>query len=667
MSAKPEGVPALRYLTERGFNASDTAIHQIDFATLETCEERSGVYAAKYPKGTQCIILPHLDLYGEDTGYRSVRFVTPPNQGFGLPKMKVRAGMPPRAHFPVTNQFSTTLYITESWLKAVALSKHGKFSVGVNGCWGWSGGKNSEMIQDLWDFPWAKITDLVIVWDSNVVDNDNVKSAACALYHKLRFVREADVAVHILRVPKTADGKDQGVDDWIASGDFDLDTLSTFADMGIDIEESPFYTMNSKACYVGGSNVFVDLEDCTVMNERHFHTRYAPIKYDNADGKPVSVTRAWIGWQGRQEKRRIVVRPGADRLGDDWVNLWQPSDIVPTEGDVSIHEEFLRRAVPDPAERRYLQQWIGHAVQKQDVKMNVAMVFYSPEEGTGKTMTANAIGSMFGRHNVASITLAQLREGFNSVYATKQLVIMNENAKGHDSKALLEKLKTFITEEEVMVRAMHTNPYPAENHANVILTMNHADSLPMSQHDRRFNIVQFAPALVHDKVWAESVWDWHDSHAAELLWYYMSIDLEGFDPFRAPAMNEAKRELVHTAADKWTKAIIEMLSDRKSFFASLMWREDIRYVRWLMIAQALWHHDGDFTDKSRLQGDATRLGQAFKAQASYFGIDPARAVFKPTRVGGVMTGYVDLDYGQEEDLPRRERDVLRPQQRERNF
>lgn len=634
---------AMSYLADRGITQSQYLIHGMGSVPAEETLKQHNIRGNGYPEGTVALIFPFFDRHGEPTGFAQARFIVPEkHKHIPFIKAKEPTNVFRRAHFPRTNRVSTTLYITESYLKAVALADQGKFAVGVNGCEGWSGGKNSELLEDLWRFPWNEIETLAICWDSDIISNPRVRASACRLFHTLRFIREAEVAVRLLVVPMTAEGEKQGVDDWIKSGNADLDTLSDFSDVGINVHDSPFYDLNSKVCYVGASNVFVDLNDCVVMGERHFHTRYAPIKIDNSDGKPVGATRPWISWSDRMERGRIISKPGAPRITEDAVNVWRPSDVEPLEGDVGVHEEFLARAVPEDVERQYLKQWIGHAVQHPDVKMNVAMVFYSPEEGTGKTMTATAVGRMLGAHNVANMTIALLREQYNSAYATKQLMIVNENNKSQDSKAILEKLKTFITEKEVMVRQMHTNAYSVENYCNVILTMNHADALPMSSHDRRFMIIQFAPVLAQDLDYAEKVWIWHDQNAAALLHHYMGVDLTGFDPARAPPISEAKRELVSAAADRWTKAIIELCSDKTGLFESMGWRGDLRYITWSKLAMQLWHDAGGYTDKIGLQRDATRLGQAWSAQASHYGYDPKKCV-KKLRVGGKVIQVVDLD------------------------
>lgn len=661
---KPETVSptslAMSYLSERGIREPQAIIHGITWCQADKIPEQFGISGKGYPEGTSAILLPHCDLHGQETGFVSARMVVPEkHRGWPKPKSKEPINTMRRAHFPRTNKFQDTLYITESWIKAVKLSEAGKFAVGVNGCNGWGGGKNAEMLEDLWRFPWNSIQRLVIVWDSDIRTNPNVKASACRLFHKLKFIREADIEIMLLMVPDKADGSKQGVDDWIVSGEADLETLTTFADAEIDVHDSPFYELNSKVCYVAGSNVFVDLEGCDVMHERHFHTRYATVKVENKDGNPIPATRPWIGWVDRCERGKIVSRPGAERMLPDAVNVWQPSDVTPTDGDVSVHLEFLRRAIPSDVERQYLQQWIGHAVQKQDVKMNVALVFFSPEEGTGKTMTANAIGRMFGTHNVANMTIALLKEGFNSAYATKQLLIINENNRSNESRAILEKLKTFITEREVMVRQMHTNPYSVENYCNVIMTMNHSDALPMSAHDRRFMIIQFAPVLAQDPAYGELVWDWHDQHVSDLLGYYMEMDLEGFNPFKAPPMNEAKRALTMAAADRYTHAVVDLCSDPAEFFSSIGWREDLRYFTWAGLAKQLWHDDAGFVNKKTLDSDTKSLGAAFAAQASHYGYDPAKCKVQK-KIAGKTIWLVDLRPGEDEDTKARQRDIENP-------
>src|SRR5690606_10465656 len=88
-------------------------------------------------------------------------------------------------------------------------------------------------------------------------------------------------------------------------------------------------------------------------------------------------------------------------------------------------------------------------------------------------------------HNRSTPTTENLLENFNGFVINKSLCVVEE-VKAHGRHDIHNKLKTWITEDTIMVRVMNRIAYEAPNRINFILLTNFLDALPIDIDDRRF-------------------------------------------------------------------------------------------------------------------------------------------------------------------------------------
>ena len=137
--------------------------------------------------------------------------------------------------------------------------------------------------------------------------------------------------------------------------------------------------------------------------------------------------------------------------------------------------------------------WIAYILQYRD-RSKTAWVLHGTQ-GTGKgILTNNVLRPIFGTHT-ASRRMEELSEKYNHFMADSLLVFVDEvqiKALGNE-RGIMAKLKNFITEEFVPIRAMHANAIESRNFTNWIFMSNMTDPVMIDKGDRRFNVGKYQP------------------------------------------------------------------------------------------------------------------------------------------------------------------------------
>lgn len=147
--------------------------------------------------------------------------------------------------------------------------------------------------------------------------------------------------------------------------------------------------------------------------------------------------------------------------------------------DVEVTEHFMN--------------WLAYILQRRD-RAKTAWIMHGTQ-GTGKgVLTNNILRPIFHPHT-ASRRMEELNEKYNHFMADSLLVFVDETqikALGNE-KGVMAKLKNFITEEYVPIRAMHANAIEQRNYCNWIFMSNMSDPVIIDKGDRRFNVGRYQP------------------------------------------------------------------------------------------------------------------------------------------------------------------------------
>ena len=491
-------------------------------------------------------------------------------------KMFCPPNEPPRAYLPPVYDWAKlrdgeTVYIHESCIKAVNGARLGKASVGLNGVWGWSSRKHSiALVQELRDLPWkAKKLQPVIVFDSNAEDNWHVQEAENQLAAKLMEITGRQAVA--LRVPKTAQGEDQGFDDY-AMVVGDAAALSFLEDeslrRAIDISEynRMMVQLNTEVCVVRELGRIADQATGDLMTRATFtDVNYAHFVYTGEDDRQINVPRLWLSSNSRVEVQSLEYSPGAGRVVNGNLNMWRGMGGEPEPGDVEPWLELLTNNVKDEELRQWIIAWCAYPLQNLGKKMSAYILVFGPS-GTGKNLFFKPFHSIYGGNAVILDTDA-MKSQFTSFYAQRQFVHADElvRARGEED-AVSQRVKAMVTQEKIKVNKKGQPEYDVENHLNLVITSNYWDCIKLDADDRRACVIRWGPGEVDRRGdqaywqryvrWVESGWG-----PAALYHYLLNLDISWFDPSAWAPHTVWKQEVKVATMSPMEQWALDLLED----------------------------------------------------------------------------------------------------------
>lgn len=116
------------------------------------------------------------------------------------------------------------------------------------------------------------------------------------------------------------------------------------------------------------------------------------------------------------------------------------------------------------------------------------VVLVSEERGTGKTTFLNWMDMIFGENCVA-ISPDDVSRGFNSIYATKNIILIDEAVA--EKQATVEKLKSIATAKTISVSQKFVSEYSIPFYGKVILCTNkETDFMKIDNEEIRFFVLK---------------------------------------------------------------------------------------------------------------------------------------------------------------------------------
>ncbi|MFK5938282.1 MAG: DUF5906 domain-containing protein [Sulfurimonas sp.] len=155
-----------------------------------------------------------------------------------------------------------------------------------------------------------------------------------------------------------------------------------------------------------------------------------------------------------------------------------------------IINALLENIAPYEDERVFLLNWLSTILNT--AKKTKTAIILKGIQRTGKGVFASKIIE-YAMHesNCFVATNANLSDNFNS-YLEDKLFITFDEVKGdfHKDKDIANKIKLIVSEENISIRTMHTNPYMIRFSANCIFLSNEDLPIPMDQSDERLSVIE---------------------------------------------------------------------------------------------------------------------------------------------------------------------------------
>jgi hypothetical protein len=523
--------------------------------------------------------IPYFDLDGRlrQDGFFRFRFtVDHPSRGWGSTAVteKPRRYAQPlnsgcAVYFPptiigctwraVANDPAIPVVITEGELKSACASSLGAPTMGLGGVNNWRTATmaRNELLPELEEFKWHLRT-VIILFDSNINRNPNVACAASMLASVLTM---RGAIVKLTHPPVNTEDTDKhglGVDDWLYQLPKDVnkaDALTKLLAEAPDVDgAAALHAVNLELARVVASKDYVRLVDGRRITKRELveETEYGGRTY-NVDmivnnqvvKKAVNTIKTWLTWRYCHELKSYVYRPGHPRLTTDGCyNTWKGWGIEPQPGDVTPFLELLDHLLGNatPSERRWFLQWLAAPLQEPGLKMRNGVVLWGGVTGTGKTLVGQTMRRIYG-DNWGVLETKHFHSNFNSYVVGKQFILGDEISVT-EKRSVSERLKSMLTQEQVLVEEKYQIPYVVEDHANYYFTSNYPDAFYVEEDDRRFFIheVTAAPLIT---TWRDRYFAWlEQGGAAALFDHLLRVSLTGFDAFERPPLTAAKVDMI---------------------------------------------------------------------------------------------------------------------------
>lgn len=177
------------------------------------------------------------------------------------------------------------------------------------------------------------------------------------------------------------------------------------------------------------------------------------------------------------------------------MNVSAPYGMVPTvPPTISL---LFDNVFADDALRAGFINWLAYIYQERR-KTGVVWIFKGVQ-GSGKGIVAETIMRGLFEHNmICNLTDTQMNSQFNSIMEDKMIVHFNEISaeERRDRMAVKNKLKTWITDDTLVINSKGVKEYYKTNHMNIVINTNEAIPVDIDDKDRRFTVVHTGTPLI---------------------------------------------------------------------------------------------------------------------------------------------------------------------------
>lgn len=253
------------------------------------------------------------------------------------------------------------------------------------------------------------------------------------------------------------------------------------------------------------------------------------------DGKSVPLSRAWMKDPNRRSYSDMKFIPGQD-LGPNTLNEWQGFNAVPSAvAECTLWLKHVRDVLCSGDEELFdwVLKWFAHLVQRPWEKPGTAIAIYSPHEGVGKDIAIEYFGRILGVHFVKITDPEQLTGRFN-VHRVNALLITAPETFWSGDRRDAGKLKALVTESDGLLERKGIDAVRVKTFERVIVTSNDEWLVNVGLNDRRWLILDVVAEPKLAEYWKALARERDNGGVEALLHYLLSLDLEGFNPRKAP-------------------------------------------------------------------------------------------------------------------------------------
>lgn len=274
------------------------------------------------------------------------------------------------------------------------------------------------------------------------------------------------------------------------------------------------------------------------------------LHFDNVPYKPTEETkgttlgRGWLKNPKRRSVTRLLLAPGKPPiLKDGSLNTWRGFTTDPEAGDVKPFLDLINFVLPNAHEREYCLKWLAKMIQEPGTKFLVSLVVWSIEEGVGKGLLFETIGSLFNPRHFKVVGNEVFSDQFTEWQSQKVFVIADEVSSA-DKRSTADRIKGWITATENNINIKNTSKFSEQNLIKYVFLSNHPDAVYLNNKDRRFFVAEGPDKKLPEEI-RKSFVDWIKAGGkAALLDYLLNLDIGSFDPTAPAPMSQSKLSML---------------------------------------------------------------------------------------------------------------------------
>jgi hypothetical protein len=189
---------------------------------------------------------------------------------------------------------------------------------------------------------------------------------------------------------------------------------------------------------------------------------------------------------------QAIIKHGTKKYVNTYQASYPESDLSDIAAGEVVHNH-IRTLIREPEYQRILIDFLAYHVQKPGSKIRWAVVIQGAE-GCGKTAIAAVMQGVLGRENAKGINAHTLMDSrFTSWAVGAQLRFVEEiRVVGENRHAVMNKIKPYLTNDEVNVERKGKDEIEAPNCTNYMMFSNHHDALALNDEGRRYFVLQSA-------------------------------------------------------------------------------------------------------------------------------------------------------------------------------
>ena len=284
-----------------------------------------------------------------------------------------------------------------------------------------------------------------------------------------------------------------------------------------------------------------DIKNGLYVPAPKFYMHYDNVPYKpSEDAKATTLGRGWLKSPKRRSVKQLVLAPGKPAtLKDGSLNTWRGFTAEPVPGYVTPFLDLVNFVLPNKAEREYCVKWLAKMIQEPGAKFLVSLVVWSIEEGVGKGLLFETVGSLFHQRHFKVVGNEIFNDQFTEWQSQKIFVIADEVSSA-DKRSTADRIKGWITATENNINVKNTAKYSEPNLIKYVFLSNHPDAVYLNDKDRRFFVAEAPNKKLPDEIRKNFV-NWIKSGGkAALMDYLLSQDTSQFDPTAPAPMSQSK-------------------------------------------------------------------------------------------------------------------------------